>query len=859
MFQSASFLGTLTVTSVACASPGSMFQSTTFAGAVSIVGGSFTGPSSLFAGATLSSTFTTSSSVALTGSAVGAFLSATFVGNADLSGFTVSGLTSATNMFNTAAFQGAVATVFPGPFTLVTSALGMFQSSTYTTAPNMNAVSLPAATTISSAFASIAKLPNLPSLDLRVAATCTNAFLSSTFVNAFAPVWPLMLCSTATTMFSGTTFNAGADMSGMVVSQVVTATSMFATMVVTGAYTSPGAFSAATAASLLYQNAHANSISDPMWTMTQISLPVATTVASAFSFGTTVTTISSMPNLSLAAATDCSSAFSGGKVKFGERLVASWPSSKCSTTAANMFNSVTFTLGADFSGMAVGQIITATQMYITTIFQGATPSVFQGTFTSLTGGIFMFDGASFTTTPNMDNLSFPAVTSSSSSNFGMFSNINHLPNLPNLDLRVLADCIGLFRSSTFDSRFVPIWPNAKCTTGTSMFQSTTFTLGADLSGMRVTQIVTATSMFNLASFQSATASIMPGPFSSVTGANSMFASAAFPTTAPNMTLISIPVATTATSMFSSCAKVTALPNLNPVSLVTGTNMFTLATFVADMGASTLAWSFPVLQTATTMFQGTNFGNNAFYMHTWGMNAVTTLLNFANGATNVPNSISVSTWQVQHLTVLTGFFFGVNSPLLVLDLSSWTTTALTTMSNAFSSLTNVKLTGVNNLDVSHVTDMTSLFLGTAMTTNITLNTWNTSSVTLMTGAFQTCIGTSVDISAWNVARVVTATTMFTTSNMDPNLASWTWTALLTIATNFADQCYFSTPARYSGALISFATTTTKTGVTFGGPRNNTLTTTGNLPTRVLQGYDGTGTAPRATLVTRSWVFNDAGQR
>ncbi len=322
-----------------------------------------------------------------------------------------------------------------------------------------------------------------------------------------------------------------------------------------------------------------------------------------------------------------------------------------------------------------------------------------------------------------------------------------------------------------------------------------------------------------------------------------------------MTTITMPLTTSLGGTFQSINKLSAMPNLNAVSATRADSAFAMSTIVAEMGSE--HWSFPALRDASGMFVGTDFGSHPFYTHTWGMGNVTTLINFAHGASNVPSTIDVSAWQMQNLATLSGFFFSVNSPLLVLDLTLWSTPSLTFMSDAFSSLSNVILTGVHNLNVSHVTDMTNLFTGTPMTTNITLNTWDTRAAVLMTGAFQNCIGTSVNVAAWNVANVVSASSMFHTSNMNPDMTTWAWSSAVFVD-NIIEQCYFSTPRQYSHFLNAFSPDLFLMSAIPGAPRNNTLTTTGNLPTRVLQGYDSTGSVSHGILTgPLSWTLVDAG--
>ncbi len=859
----------LTLSGLTLATSASMFASASLGNTVTMTGCTFGGPSNMFDGCTFSSSVAPVSTV-LSGSATSMFANTVFLGDCDMSGLDVTAVTSATTMFSAMVVTGNHTS--PGAFTTATTANSMYQSAhasvAYPTSPmwNMRALSLPAATTVASAFALATTdtgFSNMPVLSLASATTCTSAFSSTKlqFGELFAPAWPSMKCTTATSMFVNAKFTLGADYSGMNVTQVVTATGMFSG----GTYQSstpsifPGPFTSATEATSLASSSVFSSVTP---NMSLIYLPVATGVGAAFS---NVNRLPNLATLGLQAAVTCSTLAYGST--FTEFFAPQWPDMKCSSTMANAFVS-TFNMGADFSNMNVSRIVNCNGMFCD-IF-ALSSRVVSGPFTTpgsfdscTTTGVFFGDlgcSGSCVTPFNATALSFPKTLSTSA--MWRFSNVPWT-NMPNLDLSSATTCTDMFndhlnlQTFTFGERFAPIWPNMKCTDASYMFTRTSFTQGADLSGMNVSRVVTAVGMFQLGTHGGASASVLPGPFTSATNVGSLLSGTSF-TTAPDMTRISIPLATTAASMFQSCSKVTPMLNLQPQAIVTATSMFSLATFGANMSDSSLAWTFPALQTATTMFSGTNFASFNFYTHTWGMGNVQTLLNFANGATNVPSTIDISTWQMQQLTVFSGAFYGINSPSLVLDFSLWQTPRLITMSSAFANLPNVQVSGVNALDVHRVTAMDSVFTLTPMTASIVLNTWNTSAVTIMTSAFHSSIGTAVDVSTWSVAAAVSAASMFQSTNMDPDMTSWTWSSAVTL-TNLIEQCYLSTPNQYSKVLNALASTTSLTGVTLGGPRNNTHTPTVNLPTRVLQGYDGTGAAARATLVTRSWTLNDAGER
>ncbi len=356
MFLGASVPGTFNVTGVASSASTAMFQGATFGGAVTFASSSFASPVGAF-GTTPQSTFTY-------------FQSTVTFSNTTMTG-------DATSLFINAKFQSATtATSFAGlDVTGVTTATTMFANAAFTLTPNMDTLDLRGAITLGTtafngAFAMVSKLPNLPALDLRSATACTGAFASAVFVNRFVPSWPSFKCTTATGMFKSTVFMAGADMSGVNVSQVVTATSMFQTAQFEVDNVSPGAFSACTNAQNLYASAFCRTTPCATWNMSALSLPVATTVSGALSIGAAYigsggprpTSVSNVPALDLSAATTCTYLFASTGLTFAEQFVPSWPSMKC-TTATSFFEGAQFALGSDLTGMNTSQVVTATNFF----------------------------------------------------------------------------------------------------------------------------------------------------------------------------------------------------------------------------------------------------------------------------------------------------------------------------------------------------------------------------------------------------------------------------------------------------------------------------------------------------------------
>lgn len=393
MFYSASLTGTLNITGVTFSASTSMFQGSTITGALTITSTTFVSPFALFAISPQSTYTTIVSTVTFT--------------NSSISG-------DCTKLCLSTKFQTLTPISFDGlDFTGCTTAELLFTGANFAATPIMDTLSLPNAVSVGSnagngAFAQVNKLGALPALDLRSATTCYSAFSYATFGARFAPNYPLMKCVTATNMFKGTVFLLGADMSGMNVSQVVTATSFCESIAVESDYTSPATFSSCTNAWGLYAGASCRTSPCTAFNMSLLSLPVATDVFGLLAMSGT-TTLSTINNLDLSAAVTCTS-----MIRFTvlSRFVPVLPNMKC-TTSTFMFSGMTFPLGADFSGMNVSRVVTAPGMLQQTNFQGTTATVLPGPFTSIIDFSSGLLSSAFTVTPDSSLLAAPSCVNCS--------------------------------------------------------------------------------------------------------------------------------------------------------------------------------------------------------------------------------------------------------------------------------------------------------------------------------------------------------------------------------------------------------------------------------------------------------------
>lgn len=583
-----------------------------------------------------------------------------------------------------------------------------------------------------------------------------------------------------------------------------------------------------------------------------------------------VNRVPNLPNLGLSQATVCRESFWDHAV-IVEPFIPTWPAMKC-TNANRMFASTYFSQGADFSQMYVGNVVLADIMFgqpsgdgnnrVTRVTGNFTSP---GNFASCTSATEIFQSMYCTSIGacpfpfNFRSISFPVALDLTRA----FSNIGFtvqgattISNMPNLDLSMATSCAFMIFAAdnahkiVVSERFVPNWPNMKCSNALSMMQNVIFSLGADFSNISVAQISTGQNAFRETVYNGLTASIMPGAFSAMTFAPNIFSQAFFQTT-PDWSSLSIPLVSNAFAAFFSVNRLGPMPALNPVSVVTGSSMFALSTIVAPLQSH--LWTFPALTDASSMFLGTNFGNFAFRTDTWGMGAIQILDSTFNTATNVPSTINVANWQVNNLVTFSGFVFGVNNTALVIDLSTWNTPALMNMPSAFSNTLNVQFVGIGHLNTANVIDITNAFFD-ANVNNNNITNWITTNVILASGAFERLVPHTLDVSGFNMPSLTFASTMFRNSNMNPNITNWNL-ASVTSAFNITHHCYI-TKANYDQVLIGFASRSTLNNETLGRPQSNPLISSGDTADAP-QFFSAAAQTARNNLTARGWIISDGG--
>ena len=151
---------------------------------------------------------------------------------------------------------------------------------------------------------------------------------------------------------------------------------------------------------------------------------------------------------------------------------------------------------------------------------------------------------------------------------------------------------------------------------------------------------------------------------------------------------------------------------------------------------------------------------------WDASHVTTMYAMFANAKSLPDALALRNWDTSNVTDMQFLFAGANS-LMFIDVSNWDTGKVTSMRGTFqvgdSWRANGQLReifGLGSLDVSNVTDMTSMFYGAGLMTSYDIADWNVSKVESMNHMF--CDNKnlrSLDLSRWNVSSVKTLYCMF----------------------------------------------------------------------------------------------------
>jgi surface protein len=190
--------------------------------------------------------------------------------------------------------------------------------------------------------------------------------------------------------------------------------------------------------------------------------------------------------------------------------------------------------------------------------------------------------------------------------------------------------------------------------------------------------------------------------------------------------------------------------------------------------------------------------------------------------------NINNWDVSSVTSMRGIFLGTNFNQ---DIGNWDVSNVSNMIGMFFD-TNFNQ-NIGNWNVSSVTTMGSMFRDSPF--NQDIGNWDVSNVTVMGSMFNSS-SFNQDIGNWNVSNVTDMGYMFRESPFNQNLANWDVTSVTNFL-NFMAGVTLST-TNYDALLIGWAAQSVNSGlsVNFGSSQftaggtaeaaKNTLTTTYN---------------------------------
>lgn len=130
--------------------------------------------------------------------------------------------------------------------------------------------------------------------------------------------------------------------------------------------------------------------------------------------------------------------------------------------------------------------------------------------------------------------------------------------------------------------------------------------------------------------------------------------------------------------------------------------------------------------------------------------------------------SIEDWDVSSVTRMESMFLGSSS--FNQDISNWNVSSVTSMNNMFAGAVTFNQ-NISNWNVSKVNDMFGMFQ-TANSFNQDLSNWNVSNVINMSYMFYSAVSFNGDISDWDVSNVINMSYMFGANSIfNQDLSTW----------------------------------------------------------------------------------------
>ncbi|WP_172616794.1 MBG domain-containing protein [Limosilactobacillus reuteri] len=183
------------------------------------------------------------------------------------------------------------------------------------------------------------------------------------------------------------------------------------------------------------------------------------------------------------------------------------------------------------------------------------------------------------------------------------------------------------------------------------------------------------------------------------------------------------------------------------------NTFNTNTTLTNLDANSLDTSSVTSMQST--FEGASNLSSLTGISDWDVSNVTNMSLLFQNATGLTSLTGLENWDVQKVTNMTRIFNNVNKVTDLSPLSNWKTDSLQKLNTAFANNSFTNLQGLENWNVSHVTDMGVIFMSDANLTDISaLANWDTSNVTDLNRAFNVngALTSLHGLENWNTSKV-----------------------------------------------------------------------------------------------------------
>ena len=218
------------------------------------------------------------------------------------------------------------------------------------------------------------------------------------------------------------------------------------------------------------------------------------------------------------------------------------------------------------------------------------------------------------------------------------------------------------------------------------------------------------------------------------------------------------------------------------------NTFNTNTTLTNLDANSLDTSSVTSMQST--FEGASNLSSLTGISDWDVSNVTNMSLLFQNATGLTSLTGLENWDVQKVTNMTRIFNNVNKVTDLSPLSNWKTDSLQKLNTAFANNSFTNLQGLENWNVSHVTDMGVIFMSDANLTDISaLANWDTSNVTDLNLAFNVngALTSLHGLENWNTSKVTNLEATFANegSLVDASaIANWNTSNVTNMSVLFA---------------------------------------------------------------------------